>query len=132
MTSEPSNPYETPVSAIGEKSSIAWAIEPLFVLTVILCAALFVGIAWTRGSMQQIYYELGTELPLASAIALSVWTLAAVGLMTLATILKQFTLRSAAHADLWNLIVSLSVIPLAILYTILAWFPLIGTIQDLQ
>ena len=124
MSATPTNPYDAPSVASDEHQRTASISSGShFGVATVLTGAIFLAFLITRGPLARTYADFGAELPNATAIAISLGALAAVGLLFFTTIAKQYLIRSKAVLRFWNGLASVIAIVVAIAYAMAVLLP---------
>jgi hypothetical protein len=130
---KPVNPYEPPdvaSSGQGRRPSIRFSFA--FAAALVLNAGLFAAILWMRRQFGNIFVEFDVELPLATTVALSPWTLLCVGALFVFTVAKEFIQRHPTFVRICNGLVCLATLILGFAFGAAIFLPLIGLVKALS
>ncbi len=130
---EPVNPYESSdVASLGQGRRPSLRFSFAFAAALVLNGGLFVTIVWMRRQFGNIFVEFDVELPLATTIALSPWTLLCVGALFVFTVAKEFIQRHPTFVRICNGLVCLATLILGLAFGAAVFLPLIGLMKALS
>jgi hypothetical protein len=132
-TVKPVNPYEpsnAESSGQGRRPSVRFGFA--FAFALVLNGGLFAAILWTRRPFGNIFLDFDVELPIATTIALSPWTLLGVGALLVFTFAKEFVQQQPRFVLNCNRLVCLATLILGFAYGAAIFLPLIKFMESLS
>jgi len=130
---EPVNPYEpSNVASSAQRRLPSTRFSFAFAFALLLNGGLFAAILWTRHPFGNIFMDFDVELPFATTIALSPWTLLGVGALFVFTFAKEFIQGHPTFVRNCNGLVCLATLILGFAYGAAIFLPLIGLVEALS
>jgi hypothetical protein len=124
------NPYEASTVQSGQRlERSSFRLSATFVIAVVLTGGLLLTVLFTRSRFESIFLDFDTKLPVATSIALSPWTVVAIGVFFLLTLAKEFIGIHSTLVRLYTRFACFAALGIGCAYTVAIFLPLlrIGT-----